>query len=281
MMQVGTSEQGGHMPRNAHAVQSVNPLQGSNPPRNAHSVQLRNPEKEQNWNPNPGTKFAVILFLSVMMMYDRPDWVNLAVVGIISILFALNGKRYTAIKGFLVYVLLVAVFEGDMMGDSLHHIPAFLKVFLSMFLILQKFYPGLYAGGLFISTSDVSSILAVMNKLRMPNAVSIPFAVMFRFFPTYKEERKNIKLAMKMRGITWQNPLKYLEYVMVPLLISSSNIADDISKSAETKCIGDPGPKTKYTIVRMAAIDYAYLVSVVALFAFGIAVAGGATWGLR
>lgn len=242
---------------------------------------IQSVEKDCRWNPNPGTKFAVILFLSFMMMYDRPVWVNLAVVGIISILFALNGKRYTGIKGFLMYVVLVAIFEGDMMGDSLHHIPAFLKVFISVFLMLQKFYPGLYAGGFFIATSDVSSILAVMNKLRMPNAVSIPFAVMFRFFPTYKEERKNIKLAMKMRGITWRNPLKYMEYVMVPLLISSSNIADDISKSAETKCIGDPGPKTKYAVVRMAAIDYAYLFAVVALFSFGVAVAGGVTWGLR
>lgn len=239
------------------------------------------PDRGSTLNPNPGTKFAVLMFLSLLMMYDRPTWINLAIVGIISILFALNGKRYTGIKGFLMYVLLVAFFEGDMMGDSLHHIPGFLKVFLSFFLILQKFYPGLYAGAFFISTSDVSSILAVMNKLHMPNAVSIPFAVMFRFFPTYKEERKHIKLAMKMRGITWRNPLKYLEYVMVPLLISSSNIADDISKSAETKCIGDPGPKTKYTVVRMNAVDYIYLGSILALFAFGVLQAGGATWGLR
>lgn len=252
-------------------------------PRNGTRMDVISVEKRAGdlCNPNPGTKFAVILFLSFMMMYERPLWVNLSVVGIISILFVLNGKRYTGIKGFLMYVLLAAMFEGDLMGESLHHIPAFFKVFFSFFLILEKFYPGLYAGGLFISTSDVSSILAVMNKLKMPNAVSIPFAVMFRFFPTYREERKNIKLAMKMRGITWRNPLKYLEYVMVPLLISSSNIADDISKSAETKCIGDPGPKTKYTLVRMGAIDYFYLGFVVALFAIGIAVSGGATWGLR
>ncbi|MDO4800141.1 MAG: energy-coupling factor transporter transmembrane component T [Bacillota bacterium] len=234
-----------------------------------------------DFNPNPGTKFVVLIVLSLALMYDRPEWANLAVIFAICVFFVLNGKAYSGIKGFLIYGIFVSLFQGDLVGDALHHIPAFFKVFFSVFMMFQKFFPSLFAGAFLIATSDVSSILAVMNKLRFPNAISIPFAVMFRFFPTYREERKNIKLAMKMRGITWRHPLKYLEYVMVPLLISSSNIADDISKSAETKCIADPGPKTKYTVVRMGTADYLYLLSVLLPFFVGILSIGGVHGGMR
>ena len=38
-----------------------------------------------------------------------------------------------------------------------------------------------------------------MDKMNLPRTVSIPIAVMFRFFPSFREESHNIKLAMKIR----------------------------------------------------------------------------------
>lgn len=45
-----------------------------------------------------------------------------------------------------------------------------------------------------------------MDKIKVPQNISIPIAVMFRFFPSFKEEWKNIKMAMKIRGITFKTP---------------------------------------------------------------------------
>ncbi|WP_390622202.1 energy-coupling factor transporter transmembrane component T [Campylobacter ureolyticus] len=83
-----------------------------------------------------------------------------------------------------------------------------------------------------IKTSDVGTIISSMDKLKISKNLSIPIAVMFRFFPSFKEEKKNIKMAMRVRGINFKTPIKYFEYVSVLLLIISSNIADDISKVA-------------------------------------------------
>ena len=91
---------------------------------------------------------------------------------------------------------------------------------------------------------------------------------MFRFFPSFAEERNNIKMAMKIRGIDTKNPVKYLEYVLVPLLIISSNIADDIAKAAETKCIANPIKKTRYITVGVHLIDFIYI-SLIAAIAVG------------
>ena len=104
-----------------------------------------------------------------------------------------------------------------------------------------------------------------MDVLKIPDAVSIPISIMFRFFPSFVEEKNHIKMAMKIRGIETKNPLKYLEYVAVPLLIISSNIADDISKAAETKCIANPIKKTRYIRVGVGGIDVIYALSMTAI----------------
>ena len=119
-----------------------------------------------------------------------------------------------------------------------------------------------------IKTSDVGSIISSMDVLKIPSTVSIPIAVMFRFFPSFAQERNNIKMAMKIRGIDTKNPVKYLEYVLVPLLIISSNIADDIAKAAETKCIANPIKKTRYITVGVHLIDFIYI-SLIAAIAVG------------
>ena len=97
-----------------------------------------------------------------------------------------------------------------------------------------------------------------MDMLKIPQAISIPIAVMFRFFPSFHEERKHIKWALQIRGIAVSNPLSYLEYVTVPLLVISSTIADDIAKAAEVKCIENPVKKTRYIKVPFGVADLLY-----------------------
>ena len=108
-----------------------------------------------------------------------------------------------------------------------------------------------------------------MDYLHIPQSISIPVAVMFRFFPSFAEERRNIAMAMKIRGIRTRNPLRYLEYVTVPLLIISSNIAEDIAKAAECKCIENPVPKTRYTPARLQPVDAVYALSMGGLMLLG------------
>ena len=101
-----------------------------------------------------------------------------------------------------------------------------------------------------------------MDTVHLPRAIAIPVAVMFRFFPSFKEEHHHIKQAMKIRGITWKNPLRYGEYVSVPLLILSSTIADDIAMAAETRGIGIEGEKARFREVKRGGVDLVYFLGV-------------------
>ena len=154
--------------------------------------------------------------------------------------------------------------------DVIRNMNAILMMFFMLFAVCRMFYLPFSAGSFFVKTSDVGSVISSMDKIKLPRTVSIPIAVMFRFFPSFKEESRNIKLAMRIRGITFKNPIKYIEYVIVPLLVISSNISDDIAKAAETKCIENPVKKTRYIPVKIKAVDFVYVFFMVSMVIGGI-----------
>ncbi|WP_201552265.1 energy-coupling factor transporter transmembrane component T [Streptococcus salivarius] len=178
-----------------------------------------------------------------------------AAVLVISTMYFINGFKKDGVRNILVFGVLFFVPNFSVLATF----PLAIKMFLSLVFVCRMFYLPYSAGKYMIKTSDVGSIISSMDVLKIPNAVSIPIAVMFRFFPSFADERKNIKMAMRIRGIETKNPVKYLEYVFVPLLIISSNIADDIAKAAETKCIANPIKKTRYISVGIGLIDLIYI----------------------
>ena len=156
--------------------------------------------------------------------------------------------------------------------DVIRNMNVILMMIFMLFAVFRMFYLPFSAGSFFVKTSDVGSIISSMDKIKLTHTVSIPIAVMFRFFPSFREESRNIKLAMRVRGITFKNPSSYIEYVMVPLLVISSNIADDIAKAAETKCVENPIKKTRYVSVKIKTVDFVYV------FLMLIMIAGGILW---
>ncbi len=210
--------------------------------------------KSNSLNPNPIPKFFVTVLLGFTILHSINHYSEWALIIVISIMYFINGFRKEGIQNIIVFGILFFVPDFTILAKF----PLVIKMLLSLLFVVRMFYIPYASGKFLIKTSDVGSIMSSMDFLRIPKAVSIPVAVMFRFFPSFEEERNNIKMAMKIRGIEIKNPLKYLEYIAVPLLIISSNIADDIAKAAETKCIANPIRKTRYITVRAHIIDFIY-----------------------
>lgn len=210
--------------------------------------------KSNSLNPNPIPKFFVTVLLGFTILHSINHYSEWALIIVISIMYFINGFRKEGIQNIIVFGILFFVPDFTILAKF----PIVIKMLLSLLFVVRMFYIPYASGKFLIKTSDVGSIMSSMDFLRIPKAVSIPIAVMFRFFPSFEEERNNIKMAMKIRGIEIKNPLKYLEYIAVPLLIISSNIADDIAKAAETKCIANPIKKTRYITVRVHIIDFIY-----------------------
>ena len=219
------------------------------------------------YNPNPISKIIVTLLLGFVVFHKVNIYFEWGIVFLISFLFYKNKFKREALKNILFFAVLSLAIPNI---NVIRNMNAVLMMFFMLFAVFRLFYLPFSAASFFVKTSDVGSIISSMDKIRLPRAVSIPIAVMFRFFPSFREESRNIKLAMRIRGITFKNPIKYIEYVIVPLLVISSNISDDIAKAAETKCIENPVKKTRYIPVKIKAVDFVYVFFMVSMVIGGI-----------
>ena len=198
----------------------------------------------------------MVTFLLGFAVFQKVNiYFEWGIILLISFLFYKNGLKKESLKNILFFGVFSSIIPNL---DIIRNMNAILMMFFMLFAVCRMFYLPFSAGSFFVKTSDVGSVISSMDKIKLPRTVSIPIAVMFRFFPSFKEESRNIKLAMRIRGITFKNPVSYIEYVMVPLLVISSNISDDIAMAAETKCIANPIKKTRYITVRVHIIDFIY-----------------------
>ena len=220
------------------------------------------------FNPNPISKILTVFLTGLTVVHSINIRFELAIVCLIGILFYLNGYKKTFFKWIILCGILYSL-PNFMIFSTLNPI---LKMFLSIPIVFRMFLLPFMAASFLVKTSDVGTIISSMDKIKISKNLSIPIAVMFRFFPSFKEEKKNIKMAMRVRGINFKNPIRYLEYVSVPLLIISSNIADDISKAAETKAIENPIAKSRYISVKIQLIDFVYVLAALGL------IVGGLVW---
>ena len=219
------------------------------------------------YNPNPISKLFVSFLLGFAVFYKVNAYFEWGIVFLLSLLFYKNGLKKEALKNILFFGFLSFIVPNI---DVIRNMNAILLMIFMLFVVFRMFYIPFSAGSFFIKTSDVGSVISSMDKIKLPRSVSIPIAVMFRFFPSFREESRNIKLAMRIRGITFKNPISYIEYVIVPLLVISSNISDDIAKAAETKCIESPVKKTRYISVKIKIIDFVYVISILIMIIGGI-----------
>ncbi len=222
-------------------------------------------EKSNYFNPTPISKLFITLFLGISLTSTVNDIYMVMIIVFIAVFFALNGKAITAINTLIFYFVLVLIVNRA----RVLNISFIDNYILTILIFIKIFFMPLLAGKFLVGTSDVSSMIASFEKMKFPKFIVIPLAIMFRYFPAFKEDKKNIKMAMKMRGISFINPIRYLEYVSVPILISAVGIADDISKSAETKCIADPCKKTRFTVVKFSIVDLVYVIPIIVFHILG------------
>ena len=126
------------------------------------------------------------------------------------------------------------------------------------------------------ATTKVSELIAAMYSLKIPRSITITFAMVLRFFPTFSEEIHNIYDAMKLRGIalSWKNvftrPVLILEAIAIPIVMRSASIAEELSASAVTRGIDNPAQRTSFIQLKVHAKDWMvlcfFLVAFVVLF---------------
>ena len=110
--------------------------------------------------------------------------------------------------------------------------------------IATRLIPCLMMGSYTMDTTSVSEFCAAMERMHVPETITIPMCVMFRFFPTIRENATSIQEAMRMRGVGGANVAKLVEYRLVPLVEVTTRSGDDLAASALVRGLGAPVRRT-------------------------------------
>ena len=112
-------------------------------------------------------------------------------------------------------------------------------------------------GWYMVKSTSVSEFVTAMERMHFSYFITIPLSVMFRYFPTVAEEYKAIHDAMKMReiGRGVKNPFTYIEYVLVPIMMSTVRIADELSAASLTKGLSGNTKRTHVCEISIRFID--------------------------
>lgn len=207
------------------------------------------------------TKLLLILFANFLTFFQfslADELISVAFLLLITLI--VSGPKRTIIYSGI-YLSCVAI-EQLLIGHYLNYFVSFFSLYA---VTLRRLLPLLLVGGLFIATTKVSELTYTLRKWQLPEFIVVPFSVLFRFFPTLKGDYQHIRSAMRLRGIAvtntelFKHPIQTLEYIVVPLLMSATATATDLSAAALTRGISNPTKHTTIYPSGLKLLDYLVL----------------------
>lgn len=221
---------------------------------------------------DPRTKILLLLIIGLYSAFaDTGDSLPI-IIGVILITGVLLGRVWKTIRSGLIFYAtwLFALYILPNLGGVLH------TSLLAWFGLVFKCYPCCMLAGVVMGTTHISEFMAGMSKMRVPREIFIPIAIMFRYFPVVKNDWAHIKDAMALRGLTptpagfVRKPAAVVGALYVPMLVSASKTADELSVAAITRGIENPGIRSSRLKIKMGLWDVCFIISYIALLVFGI-----------
>jgi energy-coupling factor transport system permease protein len=207
---------------------------------------------------DPRTKLYMIVVVSAVVMMSATTpflWGVRITMTMLPILLLITEKHYaSALRFALLYGTALFLSFRVLSESSTGFLSAFLVGYCG---IIVQFMPAMITAWYVVRTTKIGEFVCAMQKMHIPDGITISLAVVMRFFPTIKEEYAAIRDAMKMRGIMLGggNAAGMIEYRMIPLLFSCVNIGDELSAAAVTRGLGGKVKRTSAQTLRIGAAD--------------------------
>ena len=207
---------------------------------------------------DPRTKLLLLTFVSVFVLGNAGGdaaaefRVALNYLPLILLLGARQWKKVVSVIIFYTAAYLLSVFVMPHCKGLVNFL------LLAMCGIILRFLPGIMTGAYVVSTTTVSEFIAAMEKMHVSQKITIPLAVMFRFFPTVVEEASSINKAMAMRDIKFggSKVFKMIEYRLIPMMTCSVKIGQELSAASLTRGLGSPVKRTNICKIGFCWADF-------------------------
>ena len=206
---------------------------------------------------DPRTKLLLLVFVSVFVLGNAGgDWaaefrVALNYLPLFLLLAARRWKPFLFGVFFYTFAYVFALFVMPHCSGILNFL------ILAMTGIVLRFMPAVFTGMYVVSTTTVSEFVCAMERMHVPQQITIPLSVMFRFFPTVIEEAGSINKAMTMRDIKFggTKAFKMIEYRLIPMMTCSVKIGQELSAASLTRGLGGPVKRTNICKIGFGVLD--------------------------
>ncbi len=207
---------------------------------------------------DPRSKIFALLLVNLLLLLSHSIYFEISLFLSSVVIVYLGGEDKNILKYVLTFSLMLAfnLFIFPHVNGSVLTLLAFIT------LAIRKFLPCFILGKWIINSTQVGEFIAAMWKMNLPLTAIIPLSVMFRYFPTIKEEWKSISMAMKIRGINFS-----FERMVVPLLISAINTSEELSAAALCRGLDNP---VSHTSLYRVGFELQDIILLLYLFTFSI-----------
>ncbi len=186
---------------------------------------------------DPRCKTLLLILIGCVSYFLNGEVGSFALITGFALFIALGNGAKWAFKMVLFYVV-VAYLNALLRYVS---VPV-LSVIMSVFgVTVLKLIPIMMVGLWILRTTHMDDLMVSLQRLRLPQAVTIPLVVMFRYIPTLKIEYRMIRNTMDIRGISdtlWKRitrPIATIEYILIPLLMRCLKVTDELAASGTTR----------------------------------------------
>ncbi len=183
---------------------------------------------------------------------------------VLATLFALTlclllGAARGAWKLGAVYALLLIAQRLCTIGGAIPLVP-FLGIALTL---VVKAYPIYVTGWLVFRSLPMGEVMAAMQKLHVPGTLLVVLIVVYRYVPTLVGEIRVIRSGARLRHAqpVWRrwvrHPVTQCEHLIVPVLMRTGRIADELAAVAVCKGLDPDARRTALVAPRVQPVDVA------------------------
>lgn len=198
---------------------------------------------------DPRTGVFLLVMANIIAFTQDCLPVEFGWIAALSLLAMLCGRIRAGVKWGLAFLALFLI-QWYVLPLSPKVIATSFSIFLTY---ARKMFPCLMVGNLMVKTIPLRRFIVGLRKLRVPQKLIIPISVTLRYFPAIKEETGHIRDAMRLRNV---RGLQKIEALVVPLMISATETAEELSAAAVTRGIENPVKKTSVVRLHMRTLDW-------------------------
>lgn len=211
---------------------------------------------------DPRTILYLLLISQIILLLDVNVFIEIVTVMILIIPFFISKQFKWGLIIAVIYSLQLCM--AFIFLPNIHN--AVLLYPLSMIANgFRELIPGIIVGIYALKLTHSEEWISLFKKWHFPKYFIVPFSVIFRFFPTLREDYHQIRNAMAFRGIERgpiafiKHPIQTFEFILIPLLIKASQVAQDLTISALTKGLSMPVRQTSIIQLQLTKTDFVYM----------------------